>query len=43
MTLLRAFIMSGALFIVETCCPEIEYLRGQRLHRSFFYVDYILL
>lgn len=38
-----AVLLSGILWIVELCCPEIQYLRGQKLHRSFFYVTIIYL
>lgn len=37
------FLFAGILWIVEACCPEIKVVRGQRLHRSFFNVDFIIL
>lgn len=34
-------LLSGMLWIVELCCPEIKVVRGQLLHRSFFKIDFI--
>jgi hypothetical protein len=39
----KGVLLAGILWIIEACCPEIKVVRGQRLHRSFFSIDFIRL